>query len=356
MLLERTAYIHVHQFGSTCSQPDASAENSNILMHSTYLKFNRYFPFGFCTGPPTNKAREMLDHNIMQERRNPAHCSGKGGRIPPSQLADSISSGQPQPSAQSYSPSIEKASVTDLEKGKSHEVSTRDSSYDSKRGIGGVISVGDEKGVSSSIEGKPGAAATDVCFLLRNLYMGGDLDVQQQGCKTLPMGLMNTLTLQLGTMRKVEYLSARCWAGFLSRNLGRLPFEYLAECTSMSFCCKVLEDCPSSTLYSEARSCYVFSFDETNRRHQWRRRDMFAWNQAFGDKLNLHDMYFYTCVSHALPRSVQINMPRNDLEHLTSLRTPSFSCEHMRSVTEINLSGNKLREFPDEAGRLTSLR
>lgn len=166
----------------------------------------------------------MLDHGIMQVTRN--H----------SQLPDSISSGRPQPPAQSNSTSIEKACVTDLEKGKSYDdISTRDCSYASKRGTGGVISVGNEKGVSSSLGGEPGAAATDVCFLLRNLYMGGDLDVQQQGYKNLPMGLINTLTLQLGTMRKVELLSARCWAGFLSRKLSRLRFEYLAVCTSMDF-------------------------------------------------------------------------------------------------------------------------
>lgn len=49
-------------------------------------------------------------------------------------------------------------------------------------------------------------------------------------------------------------------------------------------------------------------------------------------------------------------MPRNSLELLVSLRNPNFSCLHMRSVTEINLSGNKLRELPEEAQRLTSLK
>lgn len=166
----------------------------------------------------------MLDHNTIQVTRTSAHGSGKGGRIPPSPLPDSIIGGRPRPSAQSNSPPIEKASGTNLDEGKTHDVSTRDCSYDSNGGEGGGISVGHGKGVSSSLEGEPAAAlgegslkgkglrmATDVCFLLRNLYMGGELDVQQQGCKSLPMDLMNTLTLQLGTMRKVVYLSARCW-------------------------------------------------------------------------------------------------------------------------------------------------
>lgn len=52
----------------------------------------------------------------------------------------------------------------------------------------------------------------------------------------------------------------------------------------------------------------------------------------------------------------QVNMPRNSLELLVSLRNPNFSCAHMRSVTEMNLSGNKLRELPEEAQRLTSLK
>ncbi|CAN0420360.1 unnamed protein product, partial [Ectocarpus sp. 12 AP-2014] len=52
----------------------------------------------------------------------------------------------------------------------------------------------------------------------------------------------------------------------------------------------------------------------------------------------------------------KINMPRNSLELLISRRNPNFSCSHMRSVGEINLSGNKLRELPEEAQRLTSLK
>eukprot|EP00752_Nemacystus_decipiens_P011950 g10596.t1 len=97
-----------------------------------------------------------------------------------------------------------------------------------------------------------GEESTDVAFVLRKLYTGGGLDAQQQSWKCMPTNLFNTLTLQLGTLSK-------------------------------------------------------------------------------------------------------INMPRNSLELLISLRNPNFSCAHMRSISEINLSGNKLHQLPEEAQRLTSL-
>ncbi|CAM9849649.1 unnamed protein product [Choristocarpus tenellus] len=49
-------------------------------------------------------------------------------------------------------------------------------------------------------------------------------------------------------------------------------------------------------------------------------------------------------------------MPRNELEVLISLKNPSFSCMHMQSVTDVNLSENKLSGLPVEIHRLTSLR
>lgn len=60
--------------------------------------------------------------------------------------------------------------------------------------------------------------------------------------------------------------------------------------------------------------------------------------------------------AHCFALTRQINMPRNSLELLISLRNPNFSCAHMRSVAEINLSGNKLRELPEDTQRLTSLK
>ncbi|CAM9458599.1 unnamed protein product [Pylaiella littoralis] len=102
-------------------------------------------------------------------------------------------------------------------------------------------------------KGGAGQDSTDVAFVLRKLYTGGGLDAQQQSWKCMPSNLFNTLTLQMGTLSK-------------------------------------------------------------------------------------------------------INMPRNSLELLISLRNPNFSCAHMRSVAEINLSGNKLRELPEDAQRLTSLK
>ncbi|CAM9128605.1 unnamed protein product [Hapterophycus canaliculatus] len=100
--------------------------------------------------------------------------------------------------------------------------------------------------------GKSGES-NDVAFVLRKLYTGGGLDAQQQAWQCMPSNLFNTLTLQLGTLSK-------------------------------------------------------------------------------------------------------INMPRNSLQLLISLRNPNFSCAHMRSVEDINLSGNKLRELPEDAQRLTSLK
>ncbi|CAM9250870.1 unnamed protein product [Scytosiphon promiscuus] len=94
--------------------------------------------------------------------------------------------------------------------------------------------------------------SNDVAFVLRKLYTGGGLDAQQQAWQCMPTNLFNTLTLQLGTLSK-------------------------------------------------------------------------------------------------------INMPRNSLQLLISLRNPNFSCAHMRSVEEINLSGNKLQELPEDAQRFTSL-
>lgn len=46
---------------------------------------------------------------------------------------------------------------------------------------------------------------TDMAFVLRNLYTGGGLDAQQQGWDSLPNALFNTLTMQLGTMSKVQH-------------------------------------------------------------------------------------------------------------------------------------------------------
>ncbi|CAN0104907.1 unnamed protein product, partial [Laminaria digitata] len=120
-----------------------------------------------------------------------------------------------------------------------------------KAGQGGEEGGGEKAGRKGS--GVGGRVTNDVAFVLRKLYTGGGLDAQQQGWDRMPTDLFNTLTLQLGTLSKV-------------------------------------------------------------------------------------------------------NMPRNSLELLVSLRNPNFSCLHMRSVTEINLSGNKLRELPEEAQRLTSLK
>lgn len=44
----------------------------------------------------------------------------------------------------------------------------------------------------------------DIDSVLRNLYTVGWLDAQQQGWNSLPAALFNTLTMQLGTLRKVR--------------------------------------------------------------------------------------------------------------------------------------------------------
>lgn len=48
----------------------------------------------------------------------------------------------------------------------------------------------------------------DMTFVLRKLYTGGGLDAQQEGWECLPMKLLNTLTMQLGTISKVR---CACW-------------------------------------------------------------------------------------------------------------------------------------------------
>ncbi|CAM9406854.1 unnamed protein product [Ectocarpus sp. 6 AP-2014] len=177
-------------------------------------------------------------------------------------LADSVptsnspSAKQPQGDTPGDRKPTNRLITTDLET--RHTQQTVDSAgqplgnHQEEAGVG--VDAKDTDGARRKRKGGSSAGdSNDIAFVLRKLYTGGGLDAQQQGWKCMPTNLFNTLTMQLGTLSK-------------------------------------------------------------------------------------------------------INMPRNSLELLISLRNPNFSCAHMRSVGEINLSGNKLRELPEEAQRLTSLK
>lgn len=73
---------------------------------------------------------------------------------------------------------------------------------------------GEERGdraAGAASQANAGKVANDVCFVLRKLYTEGGLDAQQQGWKSLPADIFNTLTLQMGTMTRVRAVSFFGW-------------------------------------------------------------------------------------------------------------------------------------------------
>lgn len=87
---------------------------------------------------------------------------------------------------------------------------------------------GERVGGASKGEKKAGQVTNDVAFVLRKLYTGGGLDVQQQGWKSLPMDLFNTLTLQLGTLSKVTFVLRARLGAWEHRAGGRARKERLS--------------------------------------------------------------------------------------------------------------------------------
>ena len=176
----------------------------------------------------------MLEYNEQVARKRDAPPSrilsanahdGGGGGLPP-QLSGSTTPDHSRPSAERKLQPVKAVKgepkqpvenrSKDVGTGKEHHNSLREcdnEAADTKgvcRDEAKAVSLSSQDGVKRVEEAleetrkdKVSQVASNFCFLLRNLYTGGGLDAQQQGWESLPMNLINTLTLQLGAVTKV---------------------------------------------------------------------------------------------------------------------------------------------------------